>query len=116
MSQDKPSPSVSITSHNQQGGITAHTVTIAPPARDLNSPWGEPLKQQILTALPRDKEINITSLLGDAESVELATQIHSFMQANGFKVPSGISQSVFSGPVKGLQFNPDTNTFIVGAR
>jgi hypothetical protein len=108
----------SVTSYNQQGGITAHSVTIGPQQRNLDSPTSEQLKQQMLSQLPRDKDITVMAILGDTESITFAQQIHSFLKDNGFKLkePNGISQGVFTGAVHGLQFNPDTNTFVVGAQ
>ncbi len=108
----------SVTSYNKQGGITANSVTIGPPVRNLESPSLQPLKQQILSQLPRDKEITVMAIMGDMESIDLAQQIHTFLKDNGFKLkePKGISQGVFTGPVHGLQFNPDTNVFVVGAQ
>ena len=89
-----------------------------PQARSLENPtWGDPLKAQILSRLPRDKDITVMAPLGDAEAIDLALQIHAFLAANGFKMKkSGISQGVFTQPQHGLNFNPETNTFIVGSR
>ena len=107
----------SVRSDNQSGGITAHTVIIGPTKRNLDTAWGDPLKAQILSNLPRDKELIVMAVLGDAEAGDLALQIHAFLKANGFKLKEdGISQGVFSPTPHGLNFNPDNNTFIVGAQ
>jgi len=58
--------------------------------------------------------------MGDAEAIEFAQEIHAFMKDNGFqmKEAGGISQGVFTGPVKGLQKRDEKDgsiTFIVGA-
>jgi len=104
-------------SYGQTGGITAGTVYVGPQARDLNSAWGAPLKAQILKDLPRDQEISVTSIMGDAESSDLAVQIYDFLKANGFKLKDGgISQSVFIPTPHGLGFNTTTNTFVVGSK
>ncbi|MFZ8310592.1 hypothetical protein ACO1LC_14155, partial [Staphylococcus aureus] len=75
------------------------------------------LKAQLLSQLPRDKPINITTLMGDTESIEFGLQIFKFLKDNGFpNVGDGISQSIFTGaPPHGLHFNTNTNEFIVGA-
>jgi len=56
--------------------------------------------------------------MGDAEAIEFAIEIHGFMKSNGFlmKEPDGVSQGVFTGPVKGiaLQTRGDEFTFVVG--
>ena len=77
------------------------------------------LKTQILREIPKDKRIDVTAVMGDAEAMEFAQEIYSFMKDNGFNVdPHGISQTVFSGPVKGLNLqkgNNDDFMFVVGA-
>jgi hypothetical protein len=77
------------------------------------------LQAQILRELPKDKPITVMALMGDGEGIQFAHQIHAFMRANGFmmKEPDGISQGVFSGPIKGLQRRDEKDgsiTFIVG--
>jgi hypothetical protein len=105
-----------VTSYGQQGGITAHTVNVGPQPRNLETTWGAPLKAQILSQLPRDKEITVLALMGDAETSNLALQIHAFLKANGFKLKEdGISHGMFTVPPHGLNFNPQDSTFIVGA-
>jgi hypothetical protein len=91
-------------SFGQQGGVTAGTVNIGPTKRSLSDPRAETLKHQMLSDFPRDKPITITALLGDAESVEFANEIHDFLKQNGFKMkePDGITQGVFTKPPKGL--------------
>jgi hypothetical protein len=103
-----------------QGQIGNNTLNIGPQPRNIDSPEAAGLKEQILRELPKDKPITVTALLGDGESIQFAQQIHAFMKANGFTMrePNGISQSVFTGVVKGLQKRdqPDGSiTFIVGS-
>jgi hypothetical protein len=106
-----------VTSHNQSGGITAHTVNVGPAPRNINAPESASLKAQMLRDLPRDKEITVMALMGDVEAAEFALQIHAFLKENGFKLKEdGISQGVFTRPPRGLSFNSDDNTFVVGAR
>jgi hypothetical protein len=107
----------SVFSYGQTGGITAGTVNIGPQPRDLNSAWGEPFKSQMLRNLPRDKDLTVTSILGDTETSDLAVQIWNFLKSNGFKMKEeGISQSVFVPTPHGLSFNAATSTFIVGSK
>lgn len=122
MGQEKTSPIINqnVNSYNQSGGITAHTLNIGPTPRKLSDPRSEGLKAQILRELPRDKPITVIAVLGDGEAIQFAQEIHAFMKAQGFtmKEPNGISQSVFSGVVKGLvrQDKPDGGIdFIIGA-
>jgi hypothetical protein len=101
-----------------QGQTGNNTIIQGPVRRDLNSAWGDPLKQQMLNNLPRDKEITVTAVMGDTEALDLAVQIHSFLKSSGFKLtePKGVSQAIFNQPIHGLQFNSETNNFIVGVR
>jgi hypothetical protein len=115
--QSTPSVDQSVNSYNQSGGVTARTVIVGAPKRDLDTPWGDHLKSQMLSELPRDKEISVMALMGDVEAADLAIQIHKFLKANGFKMTEdGISQGLFTVPLHGLSYSKDTNTFIVGAR
>jgi hypothetical protein len=71
-----------------------------------------------LKELPRDKEITVTALMGDAEAFQLATEIFAFLKDNGFNLKeSGLSQAIFSKPIKGLAVQPqgDGLNFIVGS-
>jgi hypothetical protein len=106
--------SYNITSNNQSGGITAGNVNVGRVPRAID----QSLRAQILAQLPRDKEIVVVGILGDAESINFAEQIHAFLKANGFKMkePNGISQSVFTQTQHGLQVvDRGTNLdFIVG--
>ena len=113
MADDKNNQIHNVTSYNQSGGVTAHTVNIGPQRRKMD----DALRNQILTQLPRDKEISVTAVMGDGEALEFALEINAFLHANGFKVPSatGISQAVFVGSVPPLQFDPTQNSLVVGS-
>ena len=98
---------------------TQHADAQTPPLepRNLESPWGAPIKAGMLSKLPRDQKIAVMYVAGDDESAHLATQIFAFLKANGFKMKEdGISQGVFSPPLHGLAFATDTNTFEVGSK
>lgn len=58
MSDEKPV--INITSHNQSGGITAHTVHIGKPAFELT----EELLKQTLAAVPTGIPVDLTSVGG----------------------------------------------------
>jgi hypothetical protein len=51
---------ISVTSYNQSGGITAHTVNVGTPPRTLSDSQSAPLKAQILSKLSRTKPITVT--------------------------------------------------------
>lgn len=119
MTNDRDKYTVNITSHGQQGGITAHTVNIGPQQRSLSSPNAAALKQQILTQLSRAKPITVFCIMGDTEGYYFGMEIHAFMKANGFTMaePDGISQGVFTPPPKGLSVNDKGSAidFLVGS-
>ena len=103
-----------------QGQVGNNTVVQGAVPRQLSNPQAATLKAQILRDMPKDKAITVMSVMGDAEAMQFAYEIHAFMKENGFtmKEPDGISQGVFSGPVKGLQRRDEPNgeiTFIVGS-
>jgi|688.fasta_scaffold111990_3 hypothetical protein len=101
----------SVTSYNQSGGITAHTVNIGPQKRKLNSA----LQQQLLS-LPKTRPITIIAMMGNSESMDFAIEIHEFMQSAGMPMAeSGISQGMFAGVVKGLNFDATSAQITVGA-
>jgi hypothetical protein len=92
-----------------------NTINNGPVPRNLDNLAS--LRAQILNSLPRDKPITVMAVLGDVEAIQLAQQIHAFMKENSFVMAEadGISQGVFTTPIKGLQFNSDNNTLIIGA-
>ncbi len=105
-----------VTSNNQSGGITAHTVNLGPQARNMSDPWAARIKQQI-NDLPRDKPITVLAVMGDGEAAEFAVQLHAYLKAAGFQMASGgIAQSIFSQPPTNLAVHDEADglTFIVG--
>jgi hypothetical protein len=90
---------------------------IGPQPRSLANPvWGD-LKAEMLSHLPRDRDITVMAPMGDPEAMDFALQIRAFLAANGFKLKeSGISQGVFTQAQHGLSFDPETNTFVVGSQ
>jgi hypothetical protein len=108
-----------VTSYNQSGGITAGTVNIGPQPRHMESIEASPLKNQLLTNLPRDKPIVVMAVMGDAEAMQFAQEIAKFLNDNHFPLKENgkISQGVFAGPLNGIELREDeaTRTLIVGA-
>lgn len=107
-----------VTSHNQTGGITAHTVHLGPQQRSLAAM--PDLQAQILKDLPRDKPVKVMAVLGDAETSQFGLEIHAFLKANKFALsePDGISHGMFTVPQKGLTLetgHKDEYLFVVGA-
>ena len=90
-----------VPSNNQYGGITAHTVNIAPTARFMNEHLGLQLNQYI----PTDEKVSVTAVMGDGEAFGFANQILSWLRANGYAKVDGVNQTIYSQPVMGQNIN-----------
>lgn len=104
---------ISITSNNQSGGITAHTVNIGSARRQLDSASA----QQLLQALPKNKPVRVVAVMGDQEAFAFATQILGHLKANGYQA-EGVDQAVYSEPVVGQFINSTASGFevVVGGK
>lgn len=98
MSKEK---NIFITSHNQSGGVTAHTVNFGPTARTMNAQLGGQLKQHI----PTTAKVTITAVLGDGEAFGFANQVMTWLRENGYGNVDGVNQAVYSQPVMGQNIN-----------
>jgi len=103
-----------ISSINQMGGITAHTVNLGPTARQMNDQLGEQLKQHV----PLDKKVTVVSILGDGEAFGFANQILQWMKSNGYRNVNGVDQAVYTQPVLGQNINArdDGIEIIIGTK
>jgi hypothetical protein len=74
-------------------------------------------KRELLQRLKgKEKEkISITSVMGDPESFNLATQINDFLIEHKF-LTDGIGQAIFEKPVYGLIWDKTKNEIIVGSK
>jgi len=115
MSKDDKKSIVNITSHNQSGGITAHTVNLGPQDRVLS----DNAASQLDTELSKHpgKKISVTSVLGDPEAFKFATQIMVYLKEQGYDV-DGVNQAVYTAPVRGQHIRPtdDKVDIIIGAK
>jgi hypothetical protein len=101
-----------VTSHYQSGGITAGVVNVGPQPRKIDAG----LMNQLRQILPdKTKKVTVTTIMGDSEAFAFATQIKDYLVQQGYEV-NGVNQAVFSGPVFGQQFDPNTLTFTIGTR
>ena len=104
-----------ITSNNQLGGITAHTVNFGPTARSMNPQLGAQVKQHV----PTSAKVKIVAVLGDGEAFGFANQILAWMKANGYVNVDGVDQAVYSAPVIGQNINKISDSqyeLIIGSR
>ena len=69
-----------VASYGQVGGVTAHTVNMSPPARNLNHADSQSFREMLLK-IDRSEEWFVMSQFGDAEGRALAFQIVAFMRA-----------------------------------
>ena len=109
-------PNVNITSHNQTGGITAHTVNVGRPQRAID----DDCRNNLLNGIPGDRPVAIRALLGDTEAITFAEQIRALLIANGYRMKdnaTGISQCVFVPTPHGtiVTTHDDHTDVVVGA-
>lgn len=104
---------INVTSHNQQGGITAGVVNLSSQPRQLTDEFANQLMKIISTKI--GQPISVTSIMGDGEAFGFATQIKSFLLTKGFSV-NGVNQSIYSQPLFGQQYNPDNHEIIIGTK
>jgi hypothetical protein len=97
---------VTVTSNNQLGGITANQVNIGSQPRKLDISTAN----QLVNYIPnKDEKIDLTCIMGDAESFQFATQIKDFLLSIGYKNVNGVSQALFNQPVKGQFMDRDSS-------
>ena len=65
----------------------------------------EDLKIQLKELIKEGSSVDITAGLGDGEAYSFASEIKGYLEGQGYKV-NGVSQAVFSGPVKGQIIEP----------
>lgn len=92
---------ISINSHNQIGGITAHTVNFGQSPRSLNEELGRQIKHNI----PTTATVRIVAIMGDGEAFGFANQILAWMKGNGYAMVDGVDQAIYSKPVLGQNIN-----------
>jgi hypothetical protein len=99
-----------ITSNNQTGGITAHTVNnFAPPARKMDEATGK----HFLSIMPKTATVNVYAAGGDSEANLFANQILQWLQTNGYSLAWGIGQRFNTVPQMGQEIagNPEGTFF-----
>lgn len=116
---DKQPPSIdqSVTSHNQSGGITAHTVNLGPQQRQLDAG----MKQQLVSMLPKDRTIKVDAPMGDGEAITFSQEVWNFLAAAGYTMhKDGLSQAVRMPAPRGqsvdLTSEPGVAYVVIGHR
>lgn len=97
MNDDKSKPPVidqSVTSHNQLGGITAHTVNIGPQPWRLDNAG----KTAILAHIPKKKKVYLQIVGNKKMDEEAGVGVAQFMRANGYDVAVRAGDVIYPGP------------------
>ncbi|MFA5934579.1 MAG: hypothetical protein WC827_01695 [Candidatus Paceibacterota bacterium] len=81
---------------NQNNINGNNNVYLGPQPRKLDSSLETQLKQLI----PTGSSVNVTSVLGDGEAYNFASQIKEYLDRNNYKV-NGVNQAVYSQPING---------------
>ena len=102
--------SVTITSNNQMGGITAHTVSIGARERVLS----EEMKAQLIQQVKKGSRVVVTSVMGDQEALKLAEQCLNYLRSEGY-APEGVDQALFAQSLQGqrIQVHEDGSVEIL---
>lgn len=95
-----------VSSTNQSGGITAHTINARKSARHIN----QRLKAQINGLIPADKseKIIVSSSLNDSEAFAFAKEIKDYLVSQGRNV-EGVNQVITIPPAVGQDAYRDEN-------
>ncbi len=104
----------SVTSNNQSGGITAHTILTQRPERHFDTG----LRAQIMKALPARKEkILVQTIINDSEAYQFGAEIANFLRSDGWDVDIGYA--IWNPPFKGQRLLKNENgilTIQIGGR
>jgi hypothetical protein len=116
-SEQRPSidNSVNVTSINQSGGVTAHTVNMGPPPpRQMHDELGAKLKQVV----PANSKVAILSVMGDNEAFVYANSVKNWMVRNGYSYVDGVGQIALGEPRYGQAILQVADGFqlIIGSR
>ncbi len=106
-------PNVNITSINQTGGITAHTVNtvhMGVPPRRMNASYAEDLKR----AIPLSAKVSVEAVASDPEAFGFANEILDWLVANGYSNVDalGVTQ-VWGAPYQGHKIKMRSGEFVV---
>lgn len=86
--------------------VKAENLVVGKPARHLD----DSLRQQLQTALPRDRKVRVQAVAGDGEAFQFAEEVKNFLQSQRYDV-SGVDQAFYSGPVVGQGIIPNGDGF-----
>jgi hypothetical protein len=112
MAQDKPS--ITVTSNNQQGGITAYQVNIGRIDLSFNSE----IAAEVTKRIPKDKPIDLRAV-GSPKDWQIAAQYAGYLQANGYSFRNSSQTGMLvpppDGPITITTF-PDHTDLLISPR
>lgn len=100
-----------VTSHNQSGGITAHTVNVGPQRLTFDSA----IAAELLRHMPKGKPV-LAESAGSSADHAVAAQYLKFLEANGFTIKNwNRSGMILPPPAKKIviQVLPDQTVLII---
>jgi hypothetical protein len=112
MAQDKPS--ISISSHNQSGGITAYQVNIG--RVDLTFDAG--VAAEIERKLPKDRPIRLTSV-GSQRDQAVANEYANYLEQKGYMVSHRTEVGMMAPPPDSpisITVAPDHSALLISPR
>ncbi len=71
-----------VTSYNQSGAITAHTVNVGTVPRHVD----QETRQAIRSSIPKSALVALGAAWGDAEALDYATEIYGFMKPTAARI------------------------------
>ena len=104
-SEKRPIVDQAVTSHNQSGGITAHTVNLD---RRIKRTMTDDLKSGLLRDMPRDKPVQVMGMNGNTESMAFADEIHQLLRTHGFRMANDAAtwHMFFDPPIFNIKISP----------
>lgn len=101
--KDSPPPSINITSVNQSGGITAHTVNMAPQPRHLSETQRQKIVQ-LLKSAPKIAPLAIAYGEADAEQKQFALEVIEVLREAGCELEVSSAVMMVTPYASGLNF------------
>jgi hypothetical protein len=91
----------------------SNIINPAPTPRHMNPV----LANDILTKVPKDKDVRLDCVATDKEAYDFALEIFAFMKENNYKmVENRVISALYTPPLQGLRYVADENHISVGSQ